>query len=303
MIDEDDETFSARRSLRFYRPGHGARDDGFWSLTFVQDISNAAFRVRDYSRLEPASEEFSSRLCKILECGRRRDVLEELDRFLNQVVGGLAYEGRTLYEVLRARDGSGAFRLVPLPLVGRCISLPRYWLQIVPKESRKQTGGRRFALIPKRDVWSVSLPPSLGSPRSHRALVRTLSALYAKMPDFVFRHDGIPAAYSFAAHRRASDVAVARSTRHWGWTGRSSWKDDWLESAEVFRILRFTRSKRLLVEHVVRVFNDLLTRERVGGKITLDGPGVDQIDRTIEDTIEGRTSFVAALKFAFGNGS
>jgi hypothetical protein len=250
--------------------------------------------------LLPADEDRAAWLNRFLGVGEyeRHALDESFVDFIETAAEYIAHYGEVFFEILNDQDGSPA-ELAPLAL-GRVLSLPRSYWQIVPKKDRDEIG-KRFVSIPRDRIWRLTLPRRLGSPRSHRRLLRQLEALSSpSMPAFALKNpfdQGRSVGYEFGVHRAAADRLVERATRRWGTT--MSIQRPIGDSNEYFFIARrlaFLEAQALLREHLVAELNLLLRRLKIDASVKIDGVSTaSEIAATLKRLHRGEISFAEAL--------
>jgi hypothetical protein len=208
--------------------------------------------------------------------GRHIHLSSTISRFIEEAAFHLAYKGVARYEIVKeplsqrkeAGDESGKIgqgeqarvRFKVLYIPGSAVRLGTRYLQILPRTERAQRG-KTFVVIPAANVWSLRIPPELGSPRKLRRLLRTLASSSTPLPKFVLAAmSGLSdmKEFSFTDFAKLKDLAMACESAQWGWPARDAWSDETLEYFRVYRHLRFTLSMAILRGSILSSMNDLL---------------------------------------------
>lgn len=255
------------------------------------------------ARLDPADypESAIAQLFPTRDDWLSNRLTEKIAAFIEETASYLAHEAERWYEIVRppteeASPQDPVFVLEQLPL-GRLTRLPWWLIQHVPRESRRRIG-KRFVTISTRDVWHITIPPELGTPRQHRRLLMFLGRNPFPPP---FSVDAVAPGkdskgYDFTYHRKAHQESVAYATRRWGWTGRGMWAEESSEYFTAHRILRFRRAQILLRDHILDQMNTLLHREGIKVRIVVDGlPAAEEIDSMLTRLERGTATYADAL--------
>ncbi len=210
----------------------------------------------------------------------------------------VAYCGEVVFEILVDTHGE-PFRLDPLP-PGRVLRAPGRYLQVISKPDRRQLRLRRLVPIPRKRIWRLTLPPSLGGARRHRHLLRHLGVLSDPIPKFALESPdlGRKSSYDFTAYRDACDRLQERATKRWGTI--PSIQRPVGPSTEYFFIARrlaFLRAQAELREHMIAELNRLLARLGVPHSVVVSGiPTAHEIASTLDRLHHGEVTFAAALE-------
>jgi hypothetical protein len=315
MMKTPDWVDESRRSVAYFgvsRREHPAVGHLMASM-FVEDIKLVSLRARRKEQgfevalnsAEQNSEREVANLLGEFDTGWRGELEETVPRFVDEAVLYLAYFGETRYELVRppnvgAPDSLRA-SLVILP-PGGIVDLGYWIVQLVPPGSWRDVG-KRLAVLPKSDVWHLTLPRELGGAKGHRRLLRALAEASAPAPEFSLedmRRQRSSLGYDFKQYHRDMEIAAASLTLDWGWPGRGMWNESCLEYFTVYRNLRFARSRAVLRDHVIRELNSLLEREGFKCSIVVKGvPDPSEFDDLIRRLSEGQLSFKDGVKAAF----
>jgi len=280
---------------------------GMWEHMFTEDIRLGLLPYErlqgtPYSiRLEPlGNEDVIVQIFSSATEWRRASLKESVADFVEQIAGYLAHAGEAWYEIIRqpgSLDANSApFALEPLPS-GKITRVPGYVLQWIPRASRPRIG-KRFVRLPQHDVWHVTLPRALGTPRQHR---RTLEFLEQGIFPPLFSVEAMApgresGGYDFDEHRRRFNESLAYVTRAWGWTGRGLWMNEASDYFSEYRNLRFKRSQILLRDHIFHELNVLLEREGLPDRILTNGLlTLSEIDDILKRLWSGNVRFDEVL--------
>jgi hypothetical protein len=294
-----------RHSVAYFASREGrapAEGDGFLLARDLQlgimpigGHTNRPFAVR----LEPPDAAREQWLTTFLHVGQYPpdDLQDAICDFVDTTTNYLAYFGDVFSEILDDPAGD-PWQLDPLP-PGRVLRIPGRYLQIIPKEDRENLDGRRFASIPADKTWHLTLPPELGTPRSHRRLLRRLAKLAPLGATFIYETTdlGASSGYDFSAYLAATQRLQERALRPWG-TPTSKFRPVG-ESTQYFyvaRRLRFYRSQALVREHTIAEMNRLLHRLAINHSVVVSGlPTAADISGVLDQLHSGDISFSNAL--------
>jgi hypothetical protein len=217
--------------------------------------------------------------------------------FVEEVAKLLAEYGEVAYELVSAReedsatiDGEDArhaqrhLELIPMQSLR---SFGPLLVQLVPRDSTDMS--RRVIRVPRRKVFHIELPRSLGTPRAHRRMLRRLDKVEHASRRFttVTSPTSVPKGYDYGVAQRASESEVIRLTQRWGvlpflqpknMTGYFS----------VAGEIDHRRTQAVLRDHILNRLNTVLRAERLA-EIRIEGlPSVTDIDRTLAELAAGR---------------
>ena len=294
-----------RHSVRYFPSRANAAPPQGEAFLFVRDLHEGIMPIRGHTdrdfkvELSPAADDRAEWLTKFLSVGRyeRNDLDEAVVDFVETATNHIAYFGEVIFEILR--DGEGEPSAIDSLPHGRVLRTPWAYVQVIPKPDRGHFQERRYASIPKDDIWRLSLPRDLGSPRAHRRLLRRLGALGPSQPPFTFqtRDFGASLGYDFSAYLAACERLEEKTLRRWG--GIPSKFRPVGTSTEYFfiaRQLEFHRSQALVREHEIDELNKLLSRLDVANKVVVSGlPTAADISIVMDRMQKGEIGFSEAL--------
>jgi len=160
-------------------------------------------------------------------------------------------------------------------------------------------------LLPRKEMMILSFPRQLGGPSGYRRLLSQLQWLSGSVvPDFA-REDMTrqkqTKGYDFSVYKRNQSAFLAGITKHLGWTARQLFNEESLEFYQIYRILKFEKSRAILREHILNQMNRSLhlIGRRMGFKarIRLDGiPHSEDYVEYMKQLLAGELSFHDAIK-------
>ncbi len=222
------------------------------------------------------------------------DAVETLSQYL-------ATFGEVYLEVVSKEDvpkkGIKDKELEFLPL-GKIVKLFGRYIQIVPLKDWKR-GEKKFYIIPSDRIWHLKLPRKLGTPRSHRKMLKRLNVLSEPMPEFALKDGelGSSAKYDFSVHHHLKDLAIERVTSNWGSIRSLSQIKGTTEYYYIVNRLQSAHSQALLREHIIKEINELLSQQGVKNTIKVEGLALSKdIKATIPRLEKGEIGFDEALK-------
>lgn len=260
-------------------------------------VDNGGFRAS----LRSGSEERTTRLVEVLAGERypQGNLTDVLAAFMSDLTQTLAYRGIVHFEVVPLRPGECGrrrFAIERLP-VGRVINLGSHYVQVVPKDARNEVG-KRAVWLPETRLWIARLPRSLGSPRKHRRLLRSLARVSAMPPSFArsspFGSD-VPG-FDFGTFRLACDAQVEYLTREWGGIPSLHQIEGTSEFYLFARSLQFRGSQALIREQLVSDLNTLLPKLGLDDQLVVSGlPSSGEIAELARLLQAGEIDFAAAM--------
>jgi len=260
MSDED--TGDGRRSVLFMPP---SLPDGGDAHLFLRDFDLELSRLEEHLEVELADNAQSDAVAEFLgREGPYESVDDIVARFVESCAGRLAAYGEAWFETVQS--GRARPVLVSMPPY-RFTSVGTVVIQHIPRAERKRLR-RRHVVLPRASVVRICLPAHLGSARRHLRLLRSLADPSSGLPAFVLQRDQrVP--FDLEDYSAIRDRHLARATRHWGWNEGLRSSDATTEFFNVYRRLRFARSRSILVGHVIAEMNSLFIRHALRAKVTL----------------------------------
>ena len=297
-----------RRSVAYFPSRESASLPGSEAFLLARDLQSQIMPSRGHTdqnfqvELSPSDKERADWLVQFLSISQyERHYLEEaVVHFVDTSANYLAYFGEVVFEIFRD-EKDHPVQLDELP-PGPLLRTPTAYLQLIPKADRQHLDGRRYASIPVDDVWRLTLPPELASPRAYRRLLRHIGKLTPNPPAFLFgtRDFGASIGYDFSASRAACERLEERALRRFGSVpSKFSPVGPSTEYFYIARRLQFYRAQALIRENTIAELNALLARLDVGNKIVLSGlPSAADISVLMERMHKGELSFSDAMAAA-----
>jgi hypothetical protein len=224
----------------------------------------------------------------------RGRVAEAVCDFVEEVAKVLAEYGEAQYELVATADGPPAEGNTESRRAPRRLELvpPRslrtvgpFVVQVVPRDNAKTP---QFIRVPRKKIFTIRLPRSLGTPWSHRRMLRRLDNVERSSRRFVTMTEptAFPKGYDHDASQRATESAVVRLTRRWGVL-------PFLEPKNmtgyfvIAGAVCHRRAQAILRDHIVQTLNALLRIEGLA-EIRLEGlPSVTDIEHTLKELAAG----------------
>lgn len=258
-------------------------------------------------QLTPASKKAEElvRAGLITHHGEPWDVTEALCDFVDEVAHILATYGKAYYEIIyvyenESRERIEGFMIQVIP--NHCIKeAPGICWQYVPRRVFEQSGKdeelKRFVWSFKKDLLTFAIPKELGGVWKFRRLLRNLNWLSrSTIPEFAMKdmeaHKQTKG-YDFSVYRQNQDSYLAKITRKLGWSARQTFVEEILEFEQIYRHLKFERSKSVLRQHIVDRLNAALATigDKVGFKARIELQGVPtppDFDKHIDELRAGK---------------
>ena len=112
----------------------------------------------------------------------RPDLKELLSDSVNEIARYLAWGGRSVYEIIRDQENNEAWQLYSFT-DKRLFRVLRRYIQIIPKTDQRLWQKARV-IIPKEDIWDISMPKVLGGRRGYRTILKKLKRVQRIVPSF-----------------------------------------------------------------------------------------------------------------------
>jgi hypothetical protein len=219
---------------------------------------------------------------------------------IREVARSVSQLGFAPFEIIRSPEDQNEIHLVGFT-PQRLVPLPTTYIQIVPRGDR-ETWGRRFILLSRKTVWSVSMPRTLGGRRGYRRMLAKLSHFASVTPPFIQKRLGSPnafATFDVTTYRREADIYHSRACKLWGWNRRDFTQRNWTEFAQFYRTITFIWAKAILRDHILAELNSLFRRLGIDAELFVSGlPSPDEVLRLRSEMVEGAISYSAAFKAA-----
>ncbi|MDR4496427.1 MAG: hypothetical protein MRK02_00625 [Candidatus Scalindua sp.] len=127
----------------------------------------------------------------------------------------------------------------------------------------------RLVWLPKNALLFLSIPITFGGVKKFKKLLANLQWISKySYPEFATKdmaQQKQTKGYDFLTYRRNQNVFLAQITKHLGWTARSTLDDEILEFYQIYKLLKFEKSRAILREYILHELNKTL--KIIGKKI------------------------------------
>ncbi len=300
----------SRISRAYFPSNTGSRsEEGPMAFMFTRDLPLGLMPLRSRrrdtaftARLTTPNPQLEKQLNRFLQVRGYRgyNLADALTDFMHDTVQYLGAVGEMFFEIVDDDTGGGVLEgksLEQLPQ-GKVLQFYNKYAQIVPFKDWKR-GEPKLIFIPAKNIWHLTLPRQLGSPRSHRALIRKLKKLSEPMPKFAIQDGGLGSSvqYDFMHHRKRKDIAVEYVTRDWGSIPSLRQIKGTTEYYYIVHSLQFSYCQALIREHIIKELNGVLARLDTGNTIEVEGlPSAKEIQQAIFDMQRGEIGFKEAIE-------
>lgn len=315
---------NTRKSIRYYIADKTPKRDLHTSLyahMFIEDLYLGIMPIGGRSenpnftvKIDPPSKEVEEliRLGLPTRHGEPRDITEAVCDFIDEVTQILAYYGKAYYEIVyfyadenKQKVDGFIFENIPNHCIKETFGF--YW-QYLPKKKTEPNGEniiKRFNWLPKKDILVFCIPRQLGGIRKFRNLLFELQWLSTStIPEFAMKDMSVQQqtkGYDFLVYRENQETFLAKITRHLGWTARGTFSERSLEFYQIYRYLKFEKTKAILREYILRKLNESLKiiENKIGCKARLQLEGIPShrdYDHYIKQLIDGSLQFSEAVK-------
>ena len=314
---------SSRKSIEYYVSDETSSRDLHGSLythMFIEDLHLGIMPIGGRSKnpnfivkIDPPSKEIEEliRLGLPTYHGEPQSLTEAVCDFIDMAAYILASYGKAYYDLVyffTNDDKNNIEGFMIENVSNRCIkeNLGFYW-QLIPKEVLEHKGEnlKRFVWLSKNDLLVLSIPKVLGGVRKFRRLLYDLQWLSKyTIPEFAMKDMAAQQqtkGYDFSAYRKNQETFLAKITQHLGWIARGTFTERSLEFYQMYRYLKFQKTKAILREHILHNLNKAL--EKIGAKmgfkaeIKLEGiPSYQDYDNYIRQLTEGSLQFSEVVK-------
>lgn len=302
------------RKSRAYFPNYRPTDlsSEFYASIFIRDVHTGIMPYKHQHNsnvvieLCRTNKELSDKLKDFLYVGHYSagwHLSETVTDSIEAIAHYLVALGEEYFEIVDKSDehnsGIAKKKLERLPY-GKVIKLFNNYIQLVPVSDWKRNE-KKFYVIPASKIWHIKLPRKLGTPRSHRRLLKRLAKLSVPMPEFAHKDGdlGQSAKYEFVLHHDKKELAVEQLTAKWGSIPSLRQINHTTEYYYIVHNLKFLRSQAMLREHILSEINNLINRLGVDNKIMMSGVGVStDIAEAIKKLDKGEIGFSEAFKMA-----
>lgn len=172
------------------------------------------------------------------------------------------------------------------------------YFQIVPKPDWEYAH-RKYFVIPASRILHIKLPRSLGSPRTHRRMLKKLGAVPSSIPNFVLESGDFGNSLQFEPRvdQHIRTVAVERTTRRWGSILNQNLNEDITGFHDIVEELKIAYTKALIREHITEKLQTVLTGLGITTRLEISGlKSTREIRRTIQRLEKGEIDLAQARK-------
>lgn len=314
---------NTRKSVRYYSTDKRPSRDLHTSLyahMFIEDLHLGVMPIGGRSenpnfavKVEPPSKEVEEliRLGLHTHHGEPQNITEAVCDFIDEAVHILAYYGKAYYEIIYIYDDENKNRIEGFEIErihndNIKDTLGFYW-QFLPRKILKdrEQNLKRFIWLPKKDFLVLSIPKVLGGIRKFRRLLFELQWLSkCTIPGFAMKDMAVQKqtkGYDFSTYRENQESFLAKITRHLGWTARGTFTERSLEFYQIYRYLKFEKTRSVLREYILHKINKTLETigETMGFRAEIkieDIPSSQDFNGYIKQLIEGSLQFSEAAK-------
>ncbi len=312
-----------RKSVKYYLPGKTRGRDLYassYTRMFIEDMYLGVMPIGGRSenpnfvvRIDPPCKKVEELIKSSLPTryGKPSSLTEAVCDFISEALHTLAYYGKAYYEVVYCyADGSKneieSFMIEKIANSTIKDTFGFCW-QFIPREvlEEKEETAKRFIWLPKEDLLVLSIPRVLGGNRKFKRMLSELQWLSACIiPGFARKDMAVKQqtkGYDFSIYRANQETFLARMTRHLGWTARQSFSERSLEIYQIYRLLKFEKTKAILREYILHKLNESLKiigkGMKFNAKIRLEGmPSPQDYDNYMKRLIDGSLQFSEAFK-------
>ena len=274
---------------------------------FAEDVSLGIMPIRGQSDLVPdftvelrGSSEYESRanaILKSLVMHKGYSLEELLSGAVDMIAHGLVWNGLVVYRITTDKNYRGV-GLSPGLAPRHSFRVFGRSIQITPKAERDPQQ-KLFAIIPKKDIWEIAMPKTLGGRRGHRAMLKCLEQSQAPVPLFVtseLSEQELPAYFSSQHYAKEREFCETKITARWGWDRQDLSLRNWTEFYAMYRHLTLKWAQACLREHIVKELNQLLQRLHINAEIVVKGlPTQREILVVRQQMCEGKVSLAEAF--------
>jgi hypothetical protein len=284
------EKSNTRKAIKYYRTGESYSRDLHASLyahMFMEDLHLGIMPIGGRStnpnfavKIAPSSKEVEE-LIKLglpTHHGDPRDITETVCDFIDEVAHILAYYGKAYYEIVyfyadenKQKIDGFIFENIPNHCIKEAFGF--YW-QYLPKKITEPNGEniiKRFNWLPKKDILVLCIPRQLGGIRKFRKLLSELQWLSkCTIPEFAMKDMAVQQqtkGYEFSIYSENQESFLAKMTSQLGWTARGTFMERTLKFYQIYRYLKFEKTKAILREYILHKLNHSL--EKIGGELSI----------------------------------
>ena len=302
------------RISKAYFPNHRPDDlsSQFYASIFIRDVHTGIMPYKHQRNsnvvieLCKTNKKLADRLKEFLYVGHYSagwHLSETITDSIEAIAHYVVALGDEYFEIVDTtdthKDGLTDKKLERLPY-GKIFKIFNKYIQLVPLSDWKRKE-KKFYVIPADRIWHIKLPRKLGSPRSHRKLLKRLAKLSLPMPEFTQKDGdlGQSANYNFVLHHDKKELAVEQLMTKWGSIPSLNQLKHTTEYYYIVHNLQFSHSQALLREHILSEMNVLIKRLGIDNEVVMTGVGTStDIAEAIKKLDKGEIGFSEALKSA-----
>jgi len=278
-----------------------------YASIFIRDVYTGimpyGFRKESKFKAELTrkNQKLEDNLKELLDIGHRSgwSLSEAVSGAIETLSHYLITFGEVHLEIVCEKDETGTTNksLEFLPQ-GVILKVFNNYVQFVPL-TNWVANEKKFYVIPANKIWHIKLPKSLGTPRSHRRLLKKLVLLSEPMPEFALKDNtlGNSNKYDFVAHHDKKELAVEQITAAWGSFPSLRRIKHTTEYYFIMHGLQFAHSKSILREHVLCEINRLLENLGIKNSIKISGlVSAAEVEGIITKLESGEIGFAEAVE-------
>ena len=306
---------NSRKSIHYFTSEHGKERDlltSFYGHMLSEDIhlgimpiggrtKNKLFKVM----LKPQNAEIEDLIKNSLPThyGDPYDLKEAICDFIDEAAGLLAYYGVAYYEIVyyTASEKPTRFELQHISSDNIKDMFSFYW-QYVPRVALKyMEEGKRFIWLPRKRIVKIKFPNIIGGSNMQRKLIYNLAWLSECSVTPKFARDDMKKQkqqkdYDFMVYHKNENIFLAKITQHLGWPARSLINDCASEIYELYRHLKFEKTKAIIRQAILDSLNKTLVNigKEIGfnALIEISGiPSASDFDTYINKLLSGDMPF------------
>ncbi|HUU89225.1 MAG TPA: hypothetical protein VMX17_15935 [Candidatus Glassbacteria bacterium] len=240
-----------------------------------------------------------------------RDIAEAVCNFVEETAHIIAYYGKAYYEIVffytnekKSKINGFVFENISNYSMSETMGSYR---QFIPKRviEERFSDLKGHIYFDKDELFIICFPKELGGAKKIKKVISDLQWMGKySIPGFALKNMATQQqteGFDFKTYRENQDVFLAKITRDLGWTARGLISEKSLEFYQIYRYLKFQKTKSILRNYIIRSINNAL--EFVGKKMNFkaqieleDLLSVQDYDRNIEKLVEGSLGFLEAIK-------
>lgn len=287
--------------------------DKFYPHMFIEDVKLSIVPIggrvskKEFNiSLEPSDQKVQQIIEKALSPDRyHHDLAGTICDFIADCAVRLLVYEKVVYEIVYLSESENrktvGFELVqinPYTLVHRGNSV----CQFLPEEHSKKLRERRCLELRPDRILTFRLPMNVQGKLDH--MMESMRTLNLTSPDFFMKElaAGLKKTpYDVAEHHHLKNVALAKTTKDFGWNARNSFEKEASEYYLIYRHLKFERFKIELRNKIVDTLNagiELAGKQLdFDNKISINGlPTLDTVETAFNHLQQGDVPFGEVLE-------